>query len=79
MFRFSWSAEGFAGYVLDLLPNGNDSTATGCDFPSAVFMPESAEQIVQSLQFGKDQSDFLCWCLRHGWAVCVLDSHNVAH
>ena len=54
MLRFSWSAEGFAGYVLDLLPNGNDSTATGCDFPSAVFMPESAEQIVQSLQFSKD-------------------------
>ena len=54
MFRFSWSAEGFASYVLDLLPNGDDSTATGCDFPSAVFMPESAEQIVQSLQFGKD-------------------------
>jgi hypothetical protein len=54
MLGFSWSAEGFAGCVLDLLPNGNDSTATGCDFPSAVFMPESAEQIVQSLQFCKD-------------------------
>ena len=46
MLGFSWSVEGFAGYVLDLLPNGDDSTATGCDFPSAVFMPESAEQIV---------------------------------
>ena len=54
MLRFSRSAEGFAGYVLDLLPNGNDSTATGCNFPSAVFMPESAEQLVQSLQFSKD-------------------------
>jgi len=46
MLGFSRSAECFAGYVLDLLPNGNDSTATGCDFPSAVFMPESAEQVV---------------------------------